>query len=544
MNPIGPFLTSVQRRLNRHHAYNVMLVGAGVGAAVLLGIAATYLMRGEAVPGVWYPAAVAVTFLGMLVAILSRCCSVARATQFADEYFHLEDSVTSSRRFSMEKKEGGFYDLQQQRTVEQLNAVDASRIRYPFPKKLAVVSGMLMLAAASTAFIPPSPEVVARQNLERETMEKSAALNEGIQDFVQELEKELTDPLEKELLESQQLKDLVDDLRATKDLKQAMRQYAALERKLSQAANRLDQRRDERLLAKAGEELQKEAQHRALGERLKSQKYKDAAKRLQAMKLRQKKDEKDLKKQRERLKKLKSAAKRMASAARNSRSQGKNSQVGDGENADLLSELMERLSENADMLDQELNEMEQQGQLGQLGNMSREQLQKLLDQMDQMDLDLDGLGNKLNRLEAKRKLQGKLRMFGMKLSKAQGFCAGQCDSPFAMPGGKKPGTGTIESRRNERDELVENGNYSQLKGLKGAGPSQTQVQTANEGTGVARRVAEDTEHAFTKQMEQFVQREDVPADVKDGVREYFTTIHQVSEENPNNSETPTTQDAP
>ena len=100
----------------------------------------------------------------------------------------------------------------------------------------------------------------------------------------------------------------------------------------------------------------------------------------------------------------------------------------------------------------------------------------------------------------------------------------------ANPGGNDAGVGTDESRRNQRDELIDNGQYAQMQGIKGRGPSQTQVQSAAEGTGVSHRVAEDIEREFAKQMESFVQREDVPDDVKDGVREYFTNIHQTADE--------------
>lgn len=69
--------------------------------------------------------------------------------------------------------------------------------------------------------------------------------------------------------------------------------------------------------------------------------------------------------------------------------------------------------------------------------------------------------------------------------------------------------------------MVDNGQNTQLKGIKGVGPSQTQVEDASQGSAISRRRADDVERSFAKQLEAFVQREDVPEDLKDGVREYL-----------------------
>ncbi len=530
MNSVDPFLNAVRRRLNIHRAYSLTLWTLGIGAVLLLALAASYLVRGEAVPLFWYPVSVAAMFVGGLIAVLVRRCSLSEASHFADDYFHLEDSVTSTRRFAMEGKEGGFYDLQRQATEAKLAETKPSAIRYSFPTKLAWTSAVLLLVAMSTAFVPPSASVIAQRALEQETKEKTSALNEGVKDLIEQLEKEITDPMERELLNADQLKKWADQLKSTKDVKEAMRQYANMERKLSQSSSRLSQRRDERMLAKAGEELRKDAENRQLGDKLKSQKYKDAAQKLKEMKVASKnKDQKEkFTEQQKRLKKLKSAAKRMASAARQSKgSKGKNSQSNDEgseSSASELGQMLETLEMSADDLDKLMKELEK------LNNMNEQQRQQMQQQMSEMDLDLDGIGDKLLLLQAKKNLQGKLKMLGMKLGQTQGFMAGTMPSPFANPGGNDAGVGTDESRRNQRDELIDNGQYAQMQGIKGRGPSQTQVQSAAEGTGVSHRVAEDIEREFAKQMESFVQREDVPDDVKDGVREYFTNIHQTADE--------------
>jgi hypothetical protein len=89
---------------------------------------------------------------------------------------------------------------------------------------------------------------------------------------------------------------------------------------------------------------------------------------------------------------------------------------------------------------------------------------------------------------------------------------------------------TNTARRDERDDLVDNGQTTQLKGTKGQGPSLTTVETAEDGSGVSTRRAVDRQRTFQRQFESFVAREDIPDEVKDGVKQYFQVIHQTTPE--------------
>ena len=131
---------------------------------------------------------------------------------------------------------------------------------------------------------------------------------------------------------------------------------------------------------------------------LKTQKYKDAAEKLRQMQLRSKKQEQDFEEKQKRLKKLKSAAKRMASASRASRDKR-------GEGSEALSGLleMEKLESQAYKLGHEMD--------------STKSSKDLLDQMDMIDLELDRLSDRLRQMDAKKQLQGKLKLLGMPLSK-------------------------------------------------------------------------------------------------------------------------------
>ena len=86
--------------------------------------------------------------------------------------------------------------------------------------------------------------------------------------------------------------------------------------------------------------------------------------------------------------------------------------------------------------------------------------------------------------------------------------------------------GISESTRSEQDALVDNGQHTRLKGQKGAGPSLVSVESADEGSGVSSIQHTAVQRSFERQVESFVEHEDVPDDVKRGVRTYFEQIHR------------------
>ncbi len=138
----------------------------------------------------------------------------------------------------------------------------------------------------------------------------------------------------------------------------------------------------------------------------------------------------------------------------------------------------------------------------------------------------DKLGNELKKLAICRRAESRL----CKLCR----CCGECQSNVAVAspnaGGLKAGWGTNTARRNERDALVDNGQTTQLKGLKGSGPSLTSVEAADSGSGVSHRRGAARQREFKHQFESFVQREDVPEAVRDGVKQYFEIIHEADKD--------------
>jgi hypothetical protein len=97
-----------------------------------------------------------------------------------------------------------------------------------------------------------------------------------------------------------------------------------------------------------------------------------------------------------------------------------------------------------------------------------------------------------------------------------------------IPGGKKLGQGSSFSERQEKDNSQDNGGLAQLKGQHGNGPSVSAVEEANSGSGVSGRRATAKNRDFARQVESFVQRDDVPESLKLGVRNYFENLQSAA----------------
>jgi hypothetical protein len=536
MKTVDSFLNSVRRRINKNRACRSVLWAVIAGSAVLLIVAMIYVFRGYEVPRYWYAVAAGATLAGALVGALVRRATAAEASQVADEFFRLKDAIVSQRRFESEHKEGGYYDLQASATVEAVRPLDPAAIPFAWSNKLATAAGILTICCVLTAFKSTDQAILDRLAAEEQNEERSGELKRELEEMIEELTRGAGEE-EQKLLNPDELKKFVEELKSTKDLAEAMRQFADLERKIDRVAKALDQKRDEQLMKKAGEELEKEEdpQARDLAKKLKNEQFKDAAKDLENMKPSDE-EKKKLSEKRKEAAKLKAAAKRMAAAARSQKSsQSKNSkdgkqsdgktqtaQISQAQDQDELSEELEQLEMEADEYDAELEDLEN---LEKLGKLDLAKLGRCKECEGKLLGRLDKLGKYLGKMGMKR--DAKLKLLGMckKAGQCQSCMQGLCQSPFANPGGLKPGEGTLENSRDQKDELTDNGNTTQLKGQKGQGPSLTKVEAADDGTGTSHRKSEAKERAFKMQFESFVQREDVPEDVKDGVKHYFEALH-------------------
>lgn len=541
------FLSAVKARLDlawlvRAFSGSLLVIGSALCAWCLV-----WVLRGYAVPASGYiAAATSLPFMALAVWLFGRT-SQRNAARLADAHFDLKDAISSHLGFSDERREGEFIALQAEATAVRVQALSPRSIPVQWPRRVLTIAGVLLMACCVMGFKKNSPIVVERIALEEETARKSDEINKELEKEVEELLKSAGDD-EKELLHPDEWRQWVKELRETKDRKEAMRQYAELERKIAEAAQKLSQRETEQLLAKAAQEMKQTAELKPISKSLEEQNYRHAADQLRQMKL-----QADVRKPDEaqkELARLKSASQRMAAAARNFQQRtGQQGNQGKGNQS--------QSSQNQNAQQSGQNQQQSQGQQGSQGQQSMDQQMTALEQavhnfeqqlqqqqqnqsqcqscQNQANQALQSLCQSMGQCASKRDVMKKLLSLSQCAGKCQGFmCNKECQSLSqclgTKPGGKKAGAGTVESRRAESEFTQDNGNRDQLIGQKGSGPSNTSIESADSGSGRATRTATVQEKAFQRQVESFIQREDVPAEVKEGVKEYFKGIQQVGNE--------------
>ncbi|MCX6853290.1 MAG: hypothetical protein NTV80_00115 [Verrucomicrobia bacterium] len=508
------FLGSVKKRLDQAWLIQVLSRTLLAISSLLCLWCIVWIAQGHAVPKMGYlVAGISLPILALGVWLLGRV-STRAAARLADEHFKLKDAISSHLGFSQDGREGDFIGLQAEATAAHVATLSPASIPVPWPRRLLTAASVLLLACLVMGFRKATPEVMDRLALEEVTGQKTEEINKGLEEDIEKLIKTASEE-EKELIKPDDWRRWVKELKEIKDPKDAMRQYAELERRLSETAQKLNQRETEQLLSKAAQEMQQAAELKPISKSLEEQSYRKAAEQMRQMKL--KADVRKPDEAQKELAKLKSAAQRMASAARNFQQRSGSS---GGENQD-----------GQKGMDQQMLDLDQ----------ATQNLQKSLAQLTPNHSEcqscqnaandaLDKLCQSMCKSAAKNEMKKKLLSLCQCLSQCQNCCGTkECQSPYAKPGGKKAGSSSVASRRDETDPSVNNGNQQQLAGQKGAGPSDTTTESADSGTGHSTRMTQVQEKVWKRQMESFIQREDVPSEVKEGVKEYFKGVQQVSE---------------
>ncbi len=578
---VREFVRGTRRQLNRQRWWRAVAWSGAVGGTVILGIALAYVFAGYRVPLLWYPIVLAMTALVAVVVWGLGRASNEEAGRFADDFFDLKDSVRSAEGFRRQGRHGLLYELQARATDECLVAHSPQRIRWAPPLRVCLYAGMVLSVAVLVGFKGDSP-AVQRENEERTvTLAKTTEINEFLREEVEREEETATEDDEPPLLEKDQLRRWVDELKETSLKESALKQYARLEKKIDRASRQLDTRKQERLLKKAAEELMKSPETRKLGRTFEKRDYRKSAKDLEKYKAAE--TTKPLSEQKKQLARLRAASQRMAYAAQSvrqrdsgrgerrgakapragapksaskavgasarssapannsgaqSRSQGNNSGSPQGQSphgqSDSSRSEFEDLANTLQSLDrdaQELNDLLDEAQRSEKknGQCDAQTLAKCQNKRNGLNRGLSNLTRQLRRLAAKQQATNRLGQLRKKLGSCSSYLCNSQSSSLAQSlqkGGLKAGAGGGMTERARRDELSLSGETSQLKGTKGAGPSISTVEAAEDGSGVSTRKNAASERSFRRQVESFVEREDVPEDVKDGVKAYFETIHQ------------------
>ena len=539
---VEQFVSKVKRRLNRYRIRDAIIWATLIGGSVMLIVALSYVLFGYRVPVVLYPCVLGATFVGAAIWAIVTRSSADHAASFADQFFGLRDAISSYLGFAQAGQQGGFYDLQAAQTEKMIRDKEVEKIVKPASWRRIAIALVLLAISVSLGFKATSPEIVKRMEREKQTLAMTIDVNDQIKDLVEELEKSADDPHERKLLAPDKLRQWVNELKETTDLHEAKRQYSKMELRLNRAAEALQQRRDEELLDKAAEELGKDLESIDLSKKLKYKKYDQAADELKDLKPTEKiKDPKKLSEARKDLAKLKAAAKRMATAAKNTKasnndgeqsddaeefdgglSESDDSEIeeGEGEDGDL-SEAIQGLEDAVDDYDEVLEQIEMYDDpYGEEPQWSEEELEEANRAVRSK---MDDLGDRMRKMAGRRKARSKLK----KLCKRVAQC--QNGARSKQPGGTKAGKEDGTRERSETDKREDNGNNTKLKGIKGSGPSITQIQSADDGDGTTQKKSVAKKRDFKRQFESFVEREDIPEDLKSGVKEYFTKIHQTAE---------------
>ncbi len=543
MNP-RPEIEALARKVaQRHNAFllrYVFLVALMSVAGVLALGALIWVTRGYSVPWIAPAIVVVAGVIGAVAYFISKRMDIDQAVAEADQFFELKNGIATARHLATTAPDDPVTHLQWNWLSPRLGDCDPRAIARPFPRKRAAMAVALAALASVLCLLPPSDAVRAAEERAEETRQRVAEAKDALEELLDEMEDEVASKDDEEEVSMDEYRKMIKEIDETGDRAEAARQFARIERKVREAARGLDQQRDEETLKLTAKELKKseDTDARKLGKKLDQKELKEAAEMLKklAAKKFDKKDfdgkpmeqKKALDQAKKDLAKMRAATKRMAAAGKqrqaarelNGAKGAPNAKAGGAQMDDggmELEDMLAELDEAAEEMEEGLEELE--------FDPDAEFDEEAGDRMARMK---GKLGEKLKKMHGKRMARSKLDALRAALSQAQGHCQGQ--SQQAMPGGKKPGKGSQWTKRDEQDDLQKNGGLAQLKGQHGQGPSLSAVEEAESGSGVSSRRGTAKERDFNRQMESFVQRDDVPESLKLGVRNYFENLQSARAE--------------
>ncbi len=522
---IEQFLLLIRKRLNVVLLLKLVLITICIASAATAITALGYIFNGYSCPPYVYLIAGAGALVALVISWFIQKTSRRQAGRFADDFFDLKDGLSSYIGFTEHDSHGGFHDLQALQVTSAVNesADKVNSIPYGISRKLAFTAGSMLMLVVLLGFVDDSEQVKQLQFQQEQvlaaTVDSNKELLKETKDIIEELEKEHAD--QETLDQAKLIQKMVEQLKETKDQKEAMKQYAQLEKKLNQMLNSAALKKDEKLLENIADKLKQEQSSRDLGKKLGQKEYQKAAQELRQLK--QQPDKKELE-DKKRLAKLNIIAQQMQAALspsqRRSNSEGAQGNSKPGEScADALSEKAYAQSmQNMSMAElvNKLNEC--------VSNCKKSQCKGCCNKLNAC---LSTMSNKMCRIGSKRCLSKKFASMCNKLGQCQSRCSGSCLKPGAKPGGKKAGSGSVDSRTSAASELFDNGNTVSIQGQKGSGPSQKMTEESDSGSGTASQGRAISEKEYKRQIENFIQREDIPEEVRQGVKNYFEIIHGI-----------------
>lgn len=542
-NEIKKLVKSSQKRLNFSVLMRSILISIIVSSSIGIVLNLYFIIQGYAAQAFVYKANLVLFILLVTSHFLYHFVDESKTAIIIDKVFNLKEGLLSHIGFQSKGYEAGIFKLQEKKLLDDVRRKDKKVLLQVPQKNLFWISAVLILSMTLVGFIPESEWMTNKKNqiiLTKKITDKNAEI---LKKELEELEKSLTDE-EKELLQKSKIIEAVEKLDEKEDKEEAFSELAKLEQELRKELKAESHQADLAMLKKLEEEALKDEATKEFGEELKKKDFKQAAEELKKFEIDDKllkemqealKDKKELTK--EELKELKEKyldklsqqlkdMKALNKGAKKSLSK-ENLKNKDGIKGDL-SDLSESLEEFEGDLD-DLDEL-QKGE-----KLTKEELEELKKQLEKCEKcagkcngKMGKFGKSLGKMGLKQGFMDKLFNMREKLSEAQMALASGI-VPGSGKGGQKAGDGVDRSSNGQKTELSDNGQFSQLKGTKGEGKSLMAVEEAASGTGVSRIQGKTNKKEFKNQTESFMNREDIPDDLKGGVKNYFNSIHNIEE---------------
>lgn len=450
----------------------------------------SYLLRGHrvALPILLLPLLLAGSVA--LVRYLRFRYSHRKAVGHMDRVFDLKEGLITADEHIREGRDDEIHRLQLQHTRDGLAPHDHTGLRGAFPVRLFSVSLLIAAVAIGLLFVDDSLAVKQARAESEAVLALSEALVEELEEAFENVLEEM-DEEAAELLKDPALKEMIDTFEAGGDRRAVMRKLSEIDSRLARMQSELDTRADENYLMELAEQLRQSQETRALGEALSQRNYRQAAEALENMKL----GENASADRREALEKL---AARIGETEKSMSS----SQSGSRRNAQEMSKQIKKMAQ-------------EQKKSGQCSSESRSGVNKSMSKN----------GKSMKQLGARKKAQSGLEQLRKKLKQQQQACAGS-GGTGQKPSGKGAGEGIDRSFRPPGMESPATGRQEQLSGQLGEGESETQIEETASGSGTASGGGlEKAAAGYQQQLEAFVRREDVPEEMKHGVKTYFKQIH-------------------
>lgn len=545
-NEINNVIRLSQNQINLSVLLRSVFIAIIVSCSICLVANLYFIVQGYAAQPYLYLVN-AILFLALgAIHFLIHFVNKPKTAAIVDKAYNLKEGLLSHIGFQKKRLETGVFKLQEDKLIEDLNKNQGKNLFVMPHKNLLWISIMLLISMGLVGFMPESERVSAKRKQEDLMLKITAKNMEELNKALEELEKELTDE-EKELLKKSKIIQAVKEIEENKNKEEAFSDLAKLEQELRKELKADQFQANLATLKNLEEEALKLEETKELGEDLKKKDFKKAAEDLKKFEL----DEKLLKELQEELKnkkelskeemkelkeklanKISSQAKNMKALSKSvKKSLSKDNAKGKEGVAGELGELSEELSE----MEGDLEKLEDISKMEKLSKEELEELKKNCENCQQCagqcNSKLGKLGKSLGKMGTQQSYLDKLFNMKEKLSAAQMAVASESVMPGSsgLAGGKNPGNGVDRNFNGQKEGLKDNNQYTQIKGQKGEGAGLVSVEEAASGTGVSRVQGKAAKVDFKAQAESFMNREDIPDDLKGGVKNYFNSIHNIDD---------------